>query len=201
MKGNRAMDRNTIYAGVSVVLAGLLGFTWAQGRGALSADEPKPVVGEIAVVDMSKVFNAHKRLAARMDEVKRDNERDQEEAKAMIEAGKQLQQELGNHKQGSAEFNRIQKEIQQKGVELQRFNREMQARFAQAQAQAYLETYQSVAEEVQRIAETRGFKLVLNYSSEPIDAKDLSKTMQVLSRQVLFQSGLDITDDVLQAVN
>ena len=42
---------------------------------------------------------------------------------------------------------------------------------------------------------------MLNYSSEPIDAKDLSKTMQVLSRQVLFQSGLDITDDVLQAVN
>src|SRR5262245_30887345 len=48
MKGNLAMDRNTIYAGVSVVLAGLLGFTWAQGRGALSADEPKPVAGEIA---------------------------------------------------------------------------------------------------------------------------------------------------------
>lgn len=84
------MDRNMIYAGVSVALAGLLGFTWAQGRGALHADEPKSVAGEIAVVDMSKIFNAHKGLLARMEEVNRDGQRAKEEAKAIYDAARQL---------------------------------------------------------------------------------------------------------------
>ena len=195
------MDRNTIYAGVSVVLAGVLGFTWAQGRGALSADEPKPVTGEIAVVDMSKVFNAHKRLQDRMAEVRRDTERATEDGKVLADAYKELENDLKMHKPGSAEHNRIQKELREKLGEIQKFQAETQKRLGQEQAQAYLVTYQSVLEDIQRIAEARGFKLVLNYSSEPIDAKDVNKTMQVLSRQVLYQSGLDITDDVLQAVN
>ena len=56
------MDRNMMYAGVSVILAGLLGFSWAQGRGALNADEPKVIAADIAVVDLAKVFDNHKRL-------------------------------------------------------------------------------------------------------------------------------------------
>lgn len=195
------MDRNMIYAGVSVALAGLLGFTWAQGRGALHADEPKSVAGEIAVVDMSKIFNAHKGLLARMEEVNRDGQRAKEEAKAIYDAARQLQDELKVHKPGSAEHNRIQKEIVEKGQEMKKLQEETQKRLSQEQAHVYLTTYQSVTEEVQRIAEARGFKLVLNFSSEAVDAKDLNKTMQILSRQVLYQSGLDITDDVLQAVN
>ena len=195
------MDRNTIYAGVSVVLAGLLGFTWAQGHGALNAQDSKPAAGEIAVVDMGKVFNSHKGLIAKMEDLKRETERFGEDAKALIEAAKELERELKTSKPGSAEHGRLQKAFQEKGAEFKRFQEENQKKLGEDRAKYYLETYQSVTEEIQRIAETRGFKLVLNFSSEPIDLKDLNKTMQVLSRQVLYQNGLDITDDVLQAVN
>ena len=211
------MDRNTIYAGVSVVLAGLLGFTWAQGRSALSADEPKSVGGEIAVVDIARVFKGHKRFLARGEEFKREMERAGEDAKTMLDAARQLQEELKRHKPGSAEHGRIQKELQEKAVDLKKFQDDLQKHMIHEQQQISLATYQSIVDEVQRIAESRGFKLVLNFSSEPIDAKEdnaglQDKTMQmiqaqamqtnqVLSRQVLYQNGLDITDDVLQAVN
>lgn len=183
------------------MLAGLLGFTWAQGRGALNADEPKPVAGDLAVVDLAKVFNEHKALQAKIADINREAQRAEEEVKTMAEAVKELETEFKSAKPGSAEQGRIQKEAQEKLAAFNKFRTEKQKQFNEERAQAYLTIYQSVMEEIQRIAENRGFKLVLNFSSEPIDPKDVNKTMQVLSRQVLYQNGIDITEDVLQVVN
>ena len=195
------MNRNLIYAGMSVVLAGLLGFSWAKGGGALSADDAKPNANEIAVVDMSKVFAGHRGLMAKNEEFKRDAERAQESIRTMAETAKQLQDELKMHKPGSAEHARIQKELQGKAADYKKFQEEMQRKLAEEQAANYLSTYQIVVEEIQRIAEMRGLKLVVNFSSEVIDQTDPKKAVQFMSRQVLYQNGLDITDDVLQAVN
>ncbi|HLJ09650.1 MAG TPA: hypothetical protein VKU82_00600, partial [Planctomycetaceae bacterium] len=104
------MNKNMIYAGMSVVLAGLLGFSWAKGGAGLSADDGKPNANEIAVVDMSKVFAGHRGLMAKNEEFKRDAERAQESLRTMAETAKQLQDELKMHKPGSAEHARIQKE-------------------------------------------------------------------------------------------
>jgi len=64
-----------------------------------------------------------------------------------------------------------------------------------------LSTYQLINDEIQRIAEARSFRLVINYSSDPVDQKDTAKAMQTMSRQILYQNGLDITEDVIQAIN
>ncbi|HEY2249846.1 MAG TPA: hypothetical protein VGH74_02255, partial [Planctomycetaceae bacterium] len=69
-KGDWAMDRHMMYAGVSVVLAGLLGFSWAKEGTALNADEPKAIERDIALVDMNKIFAAHKGLQAKNEELK-----------------------------------------------------------------------------------------------------------------------------------
>jgi hypothetical protein len=71
----------------------------------------------------------------------------------------------------------------------------------QEEAEIYVETYKFVIEEIQRIAEARGLKLVLRYQADNLDAKDPKKLMESLNRQILYEKGLDITDEVLQAVN
>jgi Skp family chaperone for outer membrane proteins len=196
------MDRNMIYAGASVILAGLLGFSWARGGGTLNADEARAATAqEIAVVDLSKVFAGHKALLSETEELKREAERIQEDAKALYSAGIKLGDELKLHKQGTAEHTRIAKELKEKADAFKKFNEESQKRMAEKQAGMALRYYQAINEEIQRIAASRGFKLVVNFSSDPIDPKDLSKAMQVMNRQVLYQNGLDITEDVLQAVN
>jgi Skp family chaperone for outer membrane proteins len=200
-KGAAGMDRNMVYAGVSVVLAGLLGFSWAQGRGALNADEPKLLAGEIAVVDMAKVFDGHKILTAKREQVRREAQDAQEKFNALAQAGTKLQNELKMHKPGSAEHNRIQKELAEKAAELQKYQKETVQKLQQEEAEIYLETYRFVIEEIQRIAEARGLKLVLRYQADNLDAKDPKKLMESLNRQILYEKGLDITDDVLQAVN
>jgi Skp family chaperone for outer membrane proteins len=195
------MDRNMAYAGVSVVLAGMLGFSWAQGRGAVIAEEPRLLAGEIAVVDMAKVFDGHKKLTDRREKVRREAQDAQETFAAMGQAGKKLQDELTRHKPGSADHNRISKELQEKAAEMQKYQKETVQRLQQEEAEIYLETYKLVIEEIQRIAEARGLKLVLRYQADNLDAKDPKKLLESLNRQILYEKGLDITDEVLQAVN
>src|SRR5436190_9782734 len=128
MKGDMGMDRHMMYAGVSVVLAGLLGFSWAKGGGALNADEPKASDRDIAVVDMNKVFASHKALQAKNEEWKRDAEAAQEKGKSFLDAGKLLQEELKRHKQGTAEHTRIAKELQEKADGCKKFQEATQTR-------------------------------------------------------------------------
>jgi len=195
------MDRNLTYAGVSVVLAGLLGFSWAQGRGSLSADEPRVTANEIAVVDLAKVFDSHRRLTEKREEVRRDAQAVQDRLKALVEAGKKLQEELKNAKPGSSDHTRIQRELQEKAAEIQKYQKEQVQEIQQAEAEIYQDAYKKVVEEIQRIAEVRGLRLVLRYQADNIDSKDPKKLIESLNRQVLYEKGLDITDEVVQAVN
>ena len=65
-----------------------------------------------------------------------------------------------------------------------------------------LDANKEINEEVTKIAEARGFKLVMNFTLEPVvDPKDPQKRQLILTRQVLYQNGLDITDDVITAFN
>jgi len=195
------MDRNMAYAGVAVVLAGLLGFNWAQGRGALNADEPRPMTQDIAVVDVGKVFEKHKRFRARSEEFQRVNKEAEQELKKLAEEGQKLKEELGRQKAGSAEFARIQKELAEKAAEFQKYQKEQAERFQKEQSEAIAVTYKEISEEIQRIAEARGLRLVIRSQSETPDLKIPGKLGEWVNRQVLYENGLDITDDVIQAFN
>ena len=196
------MDRPMLHLGVSVVLAGLLGFSWARRAGGLNADEPKAADRDIALVDMEKVFRTHKGLLAKQEELKREVEAATEQLRALVESGRRLEGELKLHRQGTAEHDRITTEIKEKAAACKNFQKEIQKRVQEQAATSMLSTYQLVNDEIQRIAEARAFRLVINFSSEPIDQKDPVKAVQhIATRQILYQNGLDITEDVIQALN
>src|SRR6266478_6032374 len=175
MKGAAAMDRNMAYAGVSVVLAGLLGFTWAQERGALSADEPKPISQDVAVVDMAKVFENHKGFQKRSEDFKQAGLKAQEKLRVIAEAGQRLKQELERQKPGSNEFARIQKELNEKAAEFQKAQKEHAEQLQKEQSEAISVTYKDIVDEIQRIAEKRGLRLVLRSQGEIPDSLNPQK--------------------------
>jgi hypothetical protein len=90
-KGAEGMDRNIVYGGICVVLAGLLGFSWAPGRGAANADGPRLPAGEIAVVDLPKLFAGHKAFTARREQLNRETQDATDALAAIIQAGKKLE--------------------------------------------------------------------------------------------------------------
>ena len=195
------MDRHLLHLGVSVVLAGLLGFSWARGAGGLNADEPKAADRDIAVVDMNKIFASHKGLMAKNEELRRDGESVREKLQGYLDSGTQLQQELKRHKQGTAEHTRIAKELKEKADAWKKLSEETRKRLNEQNLANMLSTYQLINDEIQRIAEARNFRLVINFSSDSVDQPEAAKAMQIMSRQILYQNGLDITEDVIQAVN
>jgi Skp family chaperone for outer membrane proteins len=195
------MDRNLMYASAAIVMAGLLGFNWGKGGGGVHADDARPAVQEIAVVDLNKVIAGHKKAQALNEELKREAERVQEELKVLIEAGQKLKTELDAAKKGSAEFQRIEQEMRKKADAFKKFQEESQRKLQETNAANLMNVYKEINEEVARIAESRGFRLVINFSSESLDQKDPQKRMMILNRQVLYQNGLDITDDVISAFN
>jgi Skp family chaperone for outer membrane proteins len=201
MKGAAAMDRNMVYAGISLVLAGMLGFTWAQERGAVSADEPRPISQDVAVVDMVKVFENHKGFQKRSEDLRQTTDKAKEKLKIIAEAGQRLKQELERQKPGSAEFARIQKELNEKASEFQRVQKEQTEQLQKEQTDAINVTYRDIVDEIQRIAEKRSLRLVLRSQGEIPDATNPQKLAESVNRQVLYQNGLDITDEVIQAFN
>jgi Skp family chaperone for outer membrane proteins len=200
-KGDRAMDRNMVYAGTAIVLAALLGFSWGKGGGGLNADDSKPATNDIAVVDLAKVFAAHKGLQAKNEELKQEYERVNEELKALTEAAQKIQGEFNAAKKGSAESQRLEGEFKKKVDAFKKLQEDSQKKFGEANAVNLMAVYQLVNEEVARIAEARGFRLVMNFTSESLDQKDPQKRQLIFTRQVLYQNGLDITDDVITAFN
>lgn len=192
------MTRNWKFATALIVLASLLAFSWAHGRGILNADEPKAGMHDIALVDINKIYARHQSFVDQADELKREAQRTQEELKAGLEKVKELTEELKSHKAGTAQHDRIQKELKERGAEWQKASEEARKRLDEKQATMTLSILKSINETIQRTAEARGIKLVLNYSSQPLDLKNI-RTQS--GNYVLYQGGLDITDDVLQALN
>jgi Skp family chaperone for outer membrane proteins len=92
--------------------------------------------------------------------------------------------------------------VLEKVAEAQKFRTEAEKRLKQEKIEISLRTYQRIIEEIQRIAEARGLKLVLDYEADTLDAKVPEKRVESLSRRmILYERGLDITDEVLQALN
>ena len=176
-------------------------FHVAQGRVGLNADEPRPLTQDVAVVDIGKVFEKHKRFLEKSEDFKRTNQSAQERLKEMAEAGQRLKEELGRQKPGSAEFGKIQKELTDKQAEFLKYQKEQAERFQKEQSDAISVTYKDILEQVQQIAEARGLRLVLRYQAETPDPMIPAKLGEWVNRQVLYQNGLDITEEVIQAFN
>lgn len=195
------MGRQVASPIVVAVLAALLGYTWAQGPGLRGADDAKPPNFPVAVVDMGKVFNGFKQLSERKEELQRQNQKVEEQIKTRVEELTQLQEEAKGHKEGSPEHKRIVKEFQTKNRDFEIFRREQQRIVLEAQTKMLLWAYEKVAEQVQQYADDRGIKLVLTYNEIPREGKNPQEIINGLNRAVVYQNALDITEEILQAMN
>lgn len=192
---------------VIAVLASLLGYSWAQAPGLRGADEPaKPDAGAkpdfpVAVVDLSRVFNGYKQLAERKEEQQRQFLKADESMKARVEELKRLQEEAKAFKEGSADQKRAGEELQAKAREFEAYRREQQKALIEAQSKLVLWAYERIAEQVQQYADEHGIRLVLQINAIPTEGKNPQEIMTGVNRQVIYHNTLDITDEILNAVN
>lgn len=153
---------------------------------------------QMAVIDVSKIFKNHTRFKQAMESMKA-------EVKAfeatLQERGKQindLKKQMQPFEPGSTEYKQLEAQIMKIQADGQIEATQKRKDFLAREARIYFDVYNEVTADVARFAEQHGIQLVVRFNSEQIDAKDRNSVLEGVNRAVVYQSKLNITNNILQ---
>ncbi len=154
----------------------------------------------VALVDMAKVFKASRLFEAKRHELKREISESEESAKAMLTALQQMNKKHDTLDKGTEERADLEQQLKIKLAEFETYRKDGSARFLKKESEIYLEVYDVVSMEVANHARAHGIDLVIRFNTEPIKDEDPKKLLQNMNRQIIYENGLDITDDIIAAL-
>lgn len=164
----------------------------------LHADETKSEL-PIGLIDVGYIFKNYKPAVEKLATLKpalQELEKTVQLRQVEIE---QVQRKLAAPKEGDnrpklqAQVAKLQQDLR---VYLETERQNLQKRELQIQA----EIYKLVQTEVQRIAKERGLKLVVVRPRGNLESQDAGELGRTLSQLVIFEDGLDLTEEVLKAL-
>ena len=168
---------------------------------AISQDSPTARTYDVAVMDVSRVFEKCTGFQQAMEQLKAEVKsfelvvtqatKDLNEAKQRYEAAEK----------GSPEYRALELEIATKNANLQVEIKVKREKFLADEAALYARWYRQVQKVVGETAARKSIRLVVKTSPESFDDKDRAAVLQAVNRPVVFQDQLDITDEVIVAVN
>ena len=168
---------------------------------AISQDKPVPRHCDVAVLDVSRVFEKFDGFQKEMQVLKSDVD----SFELVLKQAQSEQAELGRRIQATAERSAERRELEAEFNERNTYLRnEMETKrsgFLAKEAEFYAVRYRAVEKAVHTIAARRELRLVLRFSSEALNDKDRKSVLQTVNRPVVFQDQLDITDEVIAAIN
>jgi Skp family chaperone for outer membrane proteins len=163
----------------------------------LRADDKLP----IAVVNVDKLFSDYKAHAERLAPLR-------ESAKELDETVQVRQVELettANQLRKAQPGTQEQLQLQAKLLKLQNdlkvFVETERQKLQKREVSAILASQKEMDEVIKRICKERGIRLVVRGYNPPDENQPLQEVVKSLSRDVVYEDGLDITDDVLKALN
>ena len=160
---------------------------------------------KIGLIDMAEVFKEYEKFKTQKESLQAEIEQSELKAKAMLEDMKKLQQQAqdGGFKQDSPQFKQLEQQMITKKSELEAYRASQQREFLRKESEIYKQVYLETQDMVQMAAKHFGFTLVLRFSRSSVeDAENPQEVIQSMNRQVVFhQSGDDITDDIIRALN
>lgn len=170
----------------------------ASGFAALPVQAADPPVG---IVNLDKIFKNHKPFQDKLTPLK-DEAKDLEKKLQVRQAEfEKVVADLRKAPPGSPESARLQQTAGKLQGDLQAFVQTERANLQKKELALYVGFYKQVDAEIAKYAKAKGLKLVLRDQEASFDetqaVNDLAKT---LTRNVLFQDGLDITDDIVKAL-
>lgn len=106
--------------------------------------------------------------------------------------------ELKKLKQGDAEHDRLQLQLARLQLEAKQTAVRERESLLMREGRVYLSVYRQIDEIIKKLAKERGLKLVLR-TGDVSFAEDQSREdiLKLVNRAILFDEGVDITDDVL----
>jgi Skp family chaperone for outer membrane proteins len=155
----------------------------------------------VALVDLSKVFEAHTGLKANLESMQQQAKGAETDLEAKQRQLSQRRKELAELDPSSADYPRLEMKLAREIADLQVQARQTKKDFLQREALQYYQSYREILTAVERVAVRHGIGLVLRFDSRDIDANDPRSVMQGMSRPVVLQRNLDITNMVVSELN
>lgn len=107
--------------------------------------------------------------------------------------------ELRKTAQGTADFQKLQTQFTRLQREMQSFVQEGQQKFREKDLKLSLSLHREIDQVLKPYCKSKGLKLVVRMPGSSLDEnQNQQQILQAISRGVLYEDGLDITDDVLK---
>ena len=104
---------------------------------------------------------------------------------------------------GSPELQRLQMQVVKLQTELQQFVATERQKLQQKEAGIYLAFHKQLDAEISKYAKAHSLKLVVRQFETSLDGgaeRPLPEIIQILNRTILYEEGLNITDEILKAL-
>jgi Skp family chaperone for outer membrane proteins len=170
-------------------------------------NEPPPVEESlrgscpVAVLDLARVYAEDAKFKVLNDAMRRDVERaeaDMAMRKAELKQGTAKLSQLGK---GTEAYLEKEAAIRRAQAVLESSVTQQKRQFIEQEAENYFNVYQRVLDELRRLAERKGFVLVLRISELANPSNDPEQIVKELNQTILYHRGIDVTCDVLEALN
>lgn len=148
----------------------------------------------IAVIDMARVFKSSRIFKTKSDAMTRRFLESAESTKSRQAAIEQMKTELDSLDKGADERADLAVEIKLKLAEFEIYRKDETARLRKQESEMFREVYEVVSAKVAAYSRAHGIDLVIRFQSEPIT------DLESMNRQVVYENGLDITDDIIVAL-
>jgi len=153
----------------------------------------------VAVIDMLEVFKHHQRLQAQLADIKKDAQLEEAKLRDQRSRLQSLADQLKTLKPDTPDYVAKEKAFASMQADLNVQLRQKTREFQEREARIRYNVYQEVVEYIGRFARQYNIQLVLLYSRQPIDTSKPQSVLMGLSRPIVYQNKLDITDHVIAA--
>jgi outer membrane protein len=158
---------------------------------------------QVGLIDMAYVFKNYDKFKAQTEALQADIKAADDQAKAVMESMKQLQERLNSLQAGSPDHQKTEATLIQKQTELETFRKKAQLNFLRQEAEIYKTVYLEVQTAVEQYAKAYKYTLIMRFNRAPVeDADNPQAIIQSMNRQVVFFRGEDdCTDPILMHLN
>ena len=155
----------------------------------------------IALLDIGYIFKNHPGFKSQMDSMKAQVQQFEQQMKQEQQQIQAANKQIAEYKPGSPEYKQLEERTTKRLADLKVKMQLKRKEIMQDEAKIYMATYQQVRSAVDAFAKQNRILLVLRYdrNAQPTAeaAANPQETLKVINQPVIFQSGIDISDDIL----
>jgi Skp family chaperone for outer membrane proteins len=155
----------------------------------------------VAVIDISYIFNNHLRFKATKEAMKKEMETIENDLKADRSKIALLEQERNQFGAGTPDYKTRDEEVARQMAEFQLKMGKLRKDLMDREAKVYYQTYLGVLDAVKWYSRQHNIGLVLRFSGDPADPNRRDDVMREINKIIVMQDQIDITGEVLALIN